>query len=277
MGAAPDTLRALKVQLAALERPAAFDASQIFSFGLATVDDPLGGGLDRAAMHEVFAQSRADAGAAAGFALGLALRAAGEGRIVWVRQDFADLEAGRLDALGLAQLGLDPARLVLVRAKDGTDVLRAGAEAARCAALGAVLIEPWGAPKVLDLNASRRLSLIAAASRVTTLRVRIAAAPMPSAAASRWSVAALASRPLEANAPGFPAFAISLLRHRAGVPPRQWRVEWDRDDTRFKDGTFRNGALDGRHQPAAAPLPGRLAAFPAGGPVEEALPLRRAG
>ncbi|QCI63298.1 ImuA family protein [Phreatobacter stygius] len=277
MSAAPETVRALRLKLAALERPAAFGASDLFSFGLPAVDEPLGGGLERAAVHEVFARAPVDAAAAAGFALALALRAAGGGKIVWVRQDFADLEAGRLDASGLVEFGLDPGHLVLVRVRDAADVLRAGAEAVRCAALGAVLIEPWGDAKVLDLSASRRLSLTAAASRVTTLMVRIAAAPVASAASTRWSVGALASRPLEANAPGFPAFAISLLRHRAGVPPRQWRVEWDRDRSHFKDGTFQDGIGRDGNRPVAAPLPGRLAAVPAGRPVEAAQPFRRAG
>ena len=43
-------------------------------------------------------------------------------------------------------------------------MLRAGEEAARCPPLGAVIIEPWGAPKALDLVASRRLALAAALS-----------------------------------------------------------------------------------------------------------------
>lgn len=267
MAAAPETVRALRSKLAALERPADLGASDFFAFGLPGVDGPLGGGLERAAVHEIFAQAAADATAAAGFALALALRAADGGRIVWVRQDFADREAGRLDALGLAEFGLDPGQLLLVRARDAADVLKAGEEAARCAALGAVLIEPWGDPRVLDLNATRRLSLAAAASRVTALMVRVAAAPAPSAASTRWTVRAAPSRPLEANAPGLPAFTINLLRHRAGVPPRQWRVEWDRDVSHFKSGDW----------PIAAPLPGRLVAVPAGRPVEEVQPLRRAG
>lgn len=267
MSAAPETVRALRLKLAALERPACLGASDLFALGLPAVDEPLGGGLERAAVHEVFAQAAVDATAASGFALALALRAADGGRIVWVRQDFADLEAGRLDASGLAELGLDPGQLILVKARDAADVLKAGGEATRCAALGAVLIEPWGDAKVFDLSTTRRLSLTAAASRVTTLMVRVAASPVPSAASTRWSVRAAPSRPLEANAPGLPAFAIRLLRHRAGVSPRQWRVEWDRDVGHFRSGDWS----------IAAPLPGRLAAVPASRPVAEVQPLRRAG
>jgi protein ImuA len=267
MSATPQAVRALRTKLAALERPALLGASDLFSFGLSAVDQPLGGGLERGAVHEVFADGPADAASAGGFALALALRAARDGRIVWVRQDFVDVETGRLHGAGLAAFGLDPGKLVLVRARDAADVLRAGGEAGRCAALGAVLIEPWGDPKVLDLNATRRLALTAAASRVTTFLVRVAAAPVPSAASTRWSVHAAQSRPLEANAPGFPAFALTLLRHRAGVPPRHWCVEWNRDSSHFQD----------RTRPLVAPLPRRLVAVPAGRPLEEGEPLRRAG
>lgn len=45
--------------------------------------------------------------------------------------------------------GLNPDSFVLMRPRDAQDVLRGGLEAARCAALGAVLIEPVGMPKAL--------------------------------------------------------------------------------------------------------------------------------
>ncbi len=202
--------------------------------GVPGLDEVLNSGLARAALHEIYAAEVADLAAATGFALGLALRAGedeGEaGRtILWARQDFVDAEAGRLHAPGLNELGLDPARLLLVRARDGEGVLRAGAEAARCPALGAVLIEPWGEPRPFDLTASRRLALAAEASGVPVLLLRVAAAEAPSAARTRWQVRALASRALEANAPGAPAFALRLLRQRGGAAEREWRVEWDRD------------------------------------------------
>ena len=41
-------------------------------------------------------------------------------------------------------------------------------------------------------------------------------AAAPSAAETRWSVSAAASREREANAPGAPAFDLELLRWRAG-------------------------------------------------------------
>jgi protein ImuA len=206
----------------------------MFSFGLADVDQTLGGGLARGALHEIYAPGGPDVAAATGFAIALALRAP-PGPIVWARQDYVDMEAGCLHAPGLAELGLDPDRLILVQARDVLGVLRAGAEALRCPALSAVLIEPWGDTGVIDLVATRRLSLAAGSSGVPALMVRPAATPKPSAAATRWAVRALPSQALEAGAPGLPAFAITLLRNRAGTAGHEWRVEWNRDDRCFRN------------------------------------------
>jgi protein ImuA len=240
--------------------------------GVPALDEVLNGGLERAALHEVYAEAVADLAAATGFALGLALRAgqetAAERPILWARQDFVDAEAGRLHAPGLNELGLNPGRLLLVRAREAEGVLRAGAEGARCPALAAVLIEPWGEPRPFDLTASRRLALAAEGSGVPVLLLRVAAAEAPSAARTRWQVRALASRALEANAPGVPAFAVRLLRQRGGATRREWRVEWDRDRCAFAERTAfdRSDRLDPRRTDAA-PLSRPLVPFPGDGQV----------
>ena len=213
------------------QRPVAASA---IGFGLATIDAVLGGGLTRGGVHEIYAPSSAHTGAATGFATALAVRAAGARPILWVRQDFLDAETGCLNAAGLAEFGLDPARIILVRARDAEGVLRAGEQAARCASLGVVVIEPCGSPKILDFTASRRLSLASAKSGVPILLHRATASPSHSAALTRWSVAAARSRALEANAPGFPAFELNLLRHRGGTAGQSWCVEWDRDRKSFQ-------------------------------------------
>ncbi|MDX3806541.1 MAG: hypothetical protein QHC89_09075 [Bosea sp. (in: a-proteobacteria)] len=241
--AASPTLSDLRRSLAEAALRTGPAATGKVGLGAAEIDATLTGGLERAALHEVYAAGAADLAAATGFALGLALRAAqgeaarGERPILWVRQDFVDAETGRLHAPGLNELGLDPARLLLVRARDAEGVLRAGAEGTRCPALGAVLIEPWGEPRAFDLTASRRLALAAEGSGVTTLLLRVAAAEAPSAARTRWQVRPLASRALEANAPGSPAFSLRLLRPRGGVAESEWRVEWNRDRCTFEKRT----------------------------------------
>ena len=228
-------LETLRWKVAQLERGSSPMASARFSTGSATIDAALGGGLLRGALHEIFARQILDEPSAASFAITLALRTAGERPILWVRQDFVGLETGEIYAPGLNELGLSPDRLILVRARDAPSVLRAGEEAARCPPLGAVLIEPWGNPKTLDLVASRRLALAAACSDVPLFMVRAGGTPAPSAAATRWSIAAAPSAALEADAPGHPAFAVSLMRDRVGSVGRNWIVEWDRDNRAFKD------------------------------------------
>jgi protein ImuA len=270
MRASRETLSGLRQGIAALGEGFASAPHGLFASGAPDFDEALSGGLARGALHEIYAGAPADTAAASGFAAALALRAAHDAPLAWVRQDAVDDETGRLHAPGLVEFGLHPDRLILIQVPDAAGVLRAGAEALRCGALGAVLLEAWGEPRLLDLTATRRLALAAGQTGVTPFLIRIAARPRPSAATTRWSVQAGASFALEANAPGFPVFKASLLRHRAGLAPRTWLVEWDRDRCAFSD---------------AAPLSRRVAAAPPGGSVPakpailggEGGSLRRAG
>lgn len=209
---------------------------------VAAIDERLGGGLAHRGLHECFAATAEDASAAAGFAIMLAMRACSGRPLVWVREKRCARQTGHLHAVGIAELGFDPVNLVLVDADDTLAVLRASADAVKCSPVGAVVIEPWGKAQSYDLTASRRLSMAAAASGVFTLVVRADADPLPSAAQTRWRVAAAPSSPLPADAPGHPAFDIVLLRHRGGVAGFETCVEWNRDTRSF------------------APLPGRLPA-----------------
>ncbi|HUO53837.1 MAG TPA: hypothetical protein VMU18_03780 [Rhodoblastus sp.] len=242
-----------------------------FSLGPAEVDAALGGGLSRACLHEVQAPRGADWSAAVGFGLALALRAARGRPLLWARQDVLDSETGRLNGVGLAEFGVDPADLSLVRGRDAEAVLRAGVDAARCKSLGAALIEVFGAPRALDLTASLRLARSAEFSGVTLFLLRIcageAARAPPSAAVSRWRARAQNSRALPANAPGAPCFSVTLLRHRGGAADRSWRLEWQRDRGIFREtGETRHAALSG-------PVP----AFPADGALALPPERRRAG
>jgi protein ImuA len=257
---------ALRQSLAGLVRKTV-PAAGLVALGVPALDAALGGGIGRGALHEMQSEWTADVAALTGFAIGVALRAAAGQPILWVRQDFAEVEAGGVHPPGLAEFGLDPGRLLLVRARDATQLLRAGGEAVRCSALGAVLLQPWGEPGVLDLTATRRLSLAAEGSGVPALLLRAPARPAPSAAATRWAVRALPSQALEAGAPGRPAFAIRLLRHRGGVAEQEWQVEWDRD----------RGCFEPRLPRGTAALPRPVAALPGDRPAAPAAGLRRTG
>jgi len=262
--AAAHEIEELRHRLAAIERKGALGARGAFSLGVAEIDaalnGPQGAGLALGALHEIYAHAAADAPAACAIALAFVMRAAGGKPIVWVRQDFAALEMGEIHAPGLVELGLDPDRLVLVRVRDGPAALRAAEEAARCPALGAVLIELWGQHRSLDLVATRRLSLAAEGSGVPLIMMRAGASPTPSAAASRWRVRAAPSIPLEADAPGHPAFVIDLVRSRAGPAGRSWNVDWNRDQRSFHLRIPEDLAA------ASQPLSRGMAAAPAGGP-----------
>jgi protein ImuA len=138
-------------------------------------------------------------------------------------------------APGWADLGIDVGAWLFLIAPDPPALLRAGVDALRCAGLGAVVIEGWGAWPALDLTASRRFALAAERSGVPLLLVRIAAPPVPSAADTRWTIAPAPSRPAAANAPGAPAFAAELLRQRAGPAGQRWLLEWSSERKNFRE------------------------------------------
>ncbi|HEX4694098.1 hypothetical protein [Sphingomonas sp.] len=242
------SLSKLRRRLARLERAAPREVVR-FATGCEVVDAWLDGGLCRGRLHEVVASESGDAGAAAGFGALLALRA-GEGKpLLWLRTEGGERQGGKLHAGGLVELGFDGGAVMLGLVADDAALLKAANDAARCAGLGALLIECWGDPKPLDLTATRRLMLAAEASGVTVLLLRIAAAEAPSVADTRWRVASAPSVPLAdgsaAGAPGDPAFDVELLRRRAGPAGAKWRVEWNRERRAFQE-------------PAAAPLPGAV-------------------
>lgn len=135
----------------------------------------------------------------------------------------------------LAQLGIDPARLIIVDAPGIPALLRAGLEGARCNGLGAVVIETWGAIRDYDLVASRRLVLAAETSRVPVILLRGEAEPRASAAHTRWHVRSAPSTPQAARAPGPATITLDLLRQRGGPAGASWRLEWNEDDACFRN------------------------------------------
>jgi protein ImuA len=152
-----------------------------------------------------------------------------------VRHDLLQTETGSLYPPGLADLGLAPSQLTLVRAPTVQGALQAGLEAARCSSLAALIVEFWGESRSYDLTASRRLSLAAKDSRLRLFLVRHAARVMASAAETRLSVKGLASQALADNAPGAAAFEITLLRQRAGGSGQIWQVEWNSETAALQE------------------------------------------
>ena len=223
-------LHHLRRQLSALE-PEPFGSVRAFCLGVNALDEYLGT-VRANAIHEVLPEAPRQAVAAQGFALGLASRASA-GAMVWILQTTGRSEMGEPFGPGLSAWGLDPGDLIMVRVSDAASLLAAGEEALRSGAAGAVIMSGWGEAKVHGLTASRRLMMAARSGSTLGLLVRANAEPAPSAAETRWSIAAAPSAPLSANAPGRPTFRARLLRSRSGAPPGEWIMEWDRETRRF--------------------------------------------
>jgi protein ImuA len=230
-GARTSTLATLRGSIERIETHDA-TASDRVALGHAGADAALQGGLALGAVHEVFAEGRQSA-AATGFIAGLARRLTARRPLLWVRQDFAEIESGALSMSGWSELGLDPRLVVTVRAPDVETALRTCADALACDALGAVVMEIWGETRQLDLVASRKLTLAARMSGVTGLLLRLAAVPMPSTAETRWIVRAAHSPPRH-EAWGAPMLDTKLVRNRHG-PNGHWIMEWKCDECLFRE------------------------------------------
>lgn len=259
------TLARLRGSIERIETADKAQAPNKAALGHAGADAVLQGGLAKAVVHEVFSEGHQSA-AATGFIAGLAGRLTSRRPLVWVRQDFSELESGAVSMSGLRELGLDPRLVVTVRAADADAALRTAADALACDALGAVVLEVWGEARQLDLVASRKLTLAAQASGVTALLLRVAAVPQPSTAETRWIVRAAHSPPASSSmlaAPwmgwGAPMFDAHLVRNRHG-PVGRWIMEWECDECLFSEPA---------KEPAAYPQP--VAAAPAHRPHQTAV------
>ncbi len=139
-----NTLANLRGNIERIEADGDAYAPRKMALGHADADATLQGGLALGAMHEVFAEGGRQGATATGFIAGLAGRVAARRPLLWIRQDFAEIESGALSMSGLAELGLDPRLLVTVRAADVEAALRTAADALACDALGVVVLEVWG-------------------------------------------------------------------------------------------------------------------------------------
>jgi protein ImuA len=211
-----------------------------------------GPGLACGALNEVVAASHGDQPAAFGFLFALAALGlqAHPGPAVFIAARRALSQFGAPYGHGLAQLGLDVGRLVLVDAGRDRDALWAIEETLKSKAAPAVVAGV--VEKSLDLTASRRLNLAAAAHATPLLLLRAADA-ITSAAATRWRVAAA-----PAGRDRFGAFAdarwrVTLERCRNGRPGH-WLIEWNHVAHRFR---VAQGVADrAPHERASLPLAG---------------------
>lgn len=226
--------------------------------GVGQADAWLGGGLKTDGLHEAYTGLAEDGAAMIAFLLmlGWMKRKMDSRPILWARETRGADAAGLPYGPGLAELGIDPDAVTLLLLPDARAVLRAALDGVRAGAVSTLLIELTGRQPLLDLTASRRFALAAAETGTLVLIGRRGAEPAPSAAHTRWRVAAASSRMLEAHAPGMPAFCLSLLRQRGGRDGFDIIMEWDRDTVSFRE---RVAGV------AAAPLSRALPAVAGGG------------
>jgi len=228
----------------------------------APIDAVLGGGLACGALHELAPAAPFQLGATTGFAVAVAARAGtGCGEVLWIATEFARREGGGPYGPGLDLLGLSPARLLVLNVSRPADVLWAMEEGLRCRALACVIAELTGEGAEADLTATRRLSLAArdgVSARVSGLGllIRHHATPVPSAAATRWSIAGAPGLPdrlaRRSGGLGRTCFDLSLCKNRRG-PSGRWLVEWDHHERAFQPAVSVGVAAPALDRPDRAP------------------------
>jgi len=217
----------LRERIARIEHLHPRDPSRPLSlpFGIEAIDQALPtGGIRLGALHETASAGPDTEHAAAATLFVAGILARRDGPVLWV------LRQADLFAPGLAGAGLQPDRVIFAEA--GKQVLPVMEEGLRQSGLAAVVAEYTGK---LSLLASRRLQLAAEQSGILALLIRRSpgfddpALNEPTAAITRWRIAALPSPPALPQAPDTPGLGrarwqLELTRCRGGEP-RSWNVE----------------------------------------------------
>jgi protein ImuA len=239
MGVKRPPLSELRERIRRIERPAA-TAHGVLSFGIAAIDQGMGGDEEDGALAAAFVAGIIGQLAASPTSPSQLLTRPcgpfwGEGGLVLWCLPYPDLYGP-----GLAAHGLDPGLVVLVRALRDAEILWAMEEGLRAPGIVAVVGEVGS----LSAVASRRLQLAAERSGITAFLLRrwrdggqaTRERALPNAAATRWRIAALPSHPPPIPSPargggngwgrgvGRPRWRIELLRCRGGEPAC-WEVE----------------------------------------------------
>ncbi len=200
--------------------------------GVAEIDAALPwGGLPHTGMHEVITHGQGGSalgGAAMGFSVFLLSRfLQNNGAVLWCRR--GDRAHERLYGPGLADAGLAPERLVVVKGKSNSEVLWAMEEGLRSSGLAAVL----GEVERINLTGSRRLQLASEAGASAGFLLR---PPQKVLAAStvltRWRIGAAHG---SGDVPRT-AWEVELLRcrYRTSGAILRWRVEEDHETGAFR-------------------------------------------
>ena len=206
----PDELRS---RIAKLDRSDRLTACGVCPFGDPRVDSYLpGNGLPRGHWHEMIGAGTENElpAAVTGFTASLAARTAGAGTILWA------LQRDDIHPPGLQRFGLNPDRLIFVRAAKDADILSVVESALRTRGVAAVV----GEVATLSLTAGKRLQLACERGGATgfLLRRQLYASSSEdegTAATTRWNIA---PAPSETDEPGLgpPRWEVRLERSRGG-------------------------------------------------------------
>jgi protein ImuA len=182
-------------------------------------------------LHEISPQTSFHLGAASGFTLALATLAGQGGKeTLWIQTDIARFEAGSPYGLGLQLFGLPSRQLLMLRARRPIDALFAMEEALKCRAIATVIAEL--PDDTADLTATRRLSLAARTYNGLGLLLRHRSTAIPSAAMTRWEIAASSGARDACGGIGTTSFLLSLVKNRRG-PCGRFRVAWSHHELAF--------------------------------------------
>ena len=229
------SIAALRQAVARLETAASGAKAQHLAFGVPDIHAhlPSAGGLACGVLHEVAASSHGDRPAAFGFiaALTAAALSARPGPAVLIASRRALADFGEPYGHGLAQLGLDVGRLLLVETRSDKDALWTLEDTLKSEARPAMVAGAIAGQ--LDLTASRRLNLAAAPPATPLVLLRTAIAAGASAAATRWRIAAAPAARDRFGAFSSPRWRVELERCRNGRTG-YWLIEWNHVAHRFR-------------------------------------------
>ncbi|WP_417461620.1 ImuA family protein [Kordiimonas sp.] len=180
--------------------------------------------------HEVWANTPDTMTSATAFAL-LGSVANDDTPILWVTTRRLCLEHGLPYGPGLIGLGIDPARIILVRTRTRMEALWAIEEGLKVGTLAAVI----GELEDIDLTESRRLSLVTREYMTRCVMILRNERAPSSASFSRHQIS-----PVQSGAPSFAPYApgqphveAALVKHRGGQRPNINRMEWSDAPDRF--------------------------------------------
>lgn len=225
----PHVLSELRRKLGRIEG-FADERAPVLPLGVAALDGHLPrGGLALGAVHEIAPAGEADLAAAFGFLAALLGRMPGRTPLLFVLASRKLARLGAPHGHGLAALGLDPARLTLVEATDGTEALWATEEAVRARGPAAVASALDGK---IDLKACQRLLHAARGAGTPLFVLRPGGGPVATAA-TRWHIGAAAGGTDRFGMRTGWRWHAALVRCRNGRPG-DWLLEFDHATHRFR-------------------------------------------